>query len=109
MDGDVVTPDSLDGTPQTMQSNNWWDGIGATISDTVNVAQRATAAYTSVRQLASSSSNGNPPPGTLGINPQASTVPGAKAQGAGALSKLSPALLIGLAVVAAILLKRFLK
>lgn len=108
MDGNVVTPASLDGTPQNMTSNNWWDGIGAEVSQIVDVTKRASAAYTEVRKLASSSDTGNRPPGSFGVNPQASSVPGGVAQGAGfSFSRLSPAVVLALALAAFLVLRRF--
>lgn len=109
MDGDVVTPAGLDGFPQTMTSNNWWDGIGAEVSQVVNSAKRAAAAYTDVRKLVTSSENGNRPPGTFGINPQASSVPGAGTQGGFSFAKLSPAALAALVVVAVLVLRKLSK
>lgn len=109
MDGDVVTPAGLDGFPQTMTSNNWWDGIGAEVGQVVNNAKRAAAAYTEVRKLVTSSENGNQPPGSFGLNPQASSVPGAKAQGGFSLSKLSPAALAALVIVAVLILRKVAK
>ncbi len=81
-DGVVVTPETLGGTPQTMPSNNWWDGIGVAISDTVNTAQRAAQGYVAVQESyatirGDSVQSQNRAPGTFGLNAQASTVPGA--------------------------------
>lgn len=114
MDGEVATPATMGGTPQTMTTNNWWDGIGAAVSDTVNAAQRTAQGYVSIQESAAlvrsaSVPSQNRPPGTFGLNPQASTIPGGTVQGGFSLANMSPLVLVALAVVAALLLKKVMK
>lgn len=112
-DGVVVTPADLGGTPQTMPTNNWFDGIGVAVSNTVNATQRAALGYVQVQEAAALVRSAGVPsqnraPGTFGLNPQASTVPGVYT--ATATQNINGVVLwIGIALVGFMILKKVMK
>ncbi len=103
----VSNPATLGGTPQTMSTNNWWDGVSAAVSDGVDIANRAVAGYVQLREAKSViASRGVPeqnrPPGSFGLNPQAAGIAGGMAEGV-AGAAMSPAVL-GLVALGLVLL-----
>lgn len=111
----TVNPETLGGVPVTTQTNNWWDGIGAATGEALNGAQRLASQYVQLRQSqdvirALGVPYANPPPGQYGLNPQAATVPGAWAVDAnGNIAGMSPVVLVALALVAVVVLRKVMK
>lgn len=103
----VQNPASLGGQPQTMTTNNWWDGVSAAVKDGVDLAVKATEGYVQLRQakdvIASRTvAARNRAPGMFGLNPQADGVIGA-GQDEGVMAGVSPVVL-GVAVLAIVAL-----
>lgn len=111
----TVNPETLGGVPVTTQTNNWWDGAGAAVGEALDGAQRLASQYVQFRQStdlvrARGVPYANPPPGQYGMNAQAATVPGAWAvDSSGNIAGMSPVVLVGLALVAVVVLRKVLR
>lgn len=97
----------LGGVPQTMPTNNWWDGITSVVSTTTKAAAEVAANYTAVKQQLRTIQSGdvpaqNRPPGTFGLNPQAAGVAGGTPEGVGMFGLSAGALAVAALVVVAV-------
>jgi len=109
----IITPGSLNGTPQTMPTNNWWSGAGETISNAAKVLTNTVTglatSYADIQGAKRLAQSGdvqaqNRPPGTFGLNPQAAGIAGAQAEGVSASGALSPGVLMAAALLVGFLL-----
>ncbi len=103
----VLNPASIQGTPQSMPTNNWWDGITSIVDSSAKAAASIAANYTAVRQQIRTIQSSdvpaqNRPPGTFGLNPQAAGVAGGTPEGSTVFGLPAGALAVAALVLVAV-------
>lgn len=103
----VINPASIQGTPQSMPTNNWWDGITSIVDSSAKAAASIAQNYTAVKQQLRVVQSGdvpaqNRPPGTFGLNPQAAGVAGGQPEGVGLFGLSAGAVAVAALVVVAV-------